>query len=169
MRKPSTNSFQPSIPESSPTSSGTVESIVVVVGTVKYTAPEGCKDEASDVWSLGMVVCELAMLRYPYPDGPESLTVIINEDEAPRLSDPHPSKEQLREFIAQTLIKDSSLRKKTRQLMAHKFLWTPCSDQMDFARWLRDYPASRLTEQMVQDRDQRLPGCPEVQAQGRFG
>lgn len=67
------------------------------VGTVTYMSPERLKGEAyfsdTDLWSLGLLLIECAMGRYPYPDpndevqelGYWELMQYITHKESPKL------------------------------------------------------------------------------------
>lgn len=106
-------------------------------GTKKYMAPDESQSMDSDVWSLGLVICELAMMRYPYDTASTAWEVIIDVQPEPRLSEDHPA--ALREFVELTLKKLPG-RATTEFLKGHAFLWTPRSDPMEFSSWLENLP-----------------------------
>jgi serine/threonine protein kinase len=109
-------------------------------GTRKYMAPDSHQSFASDVWSTGMVVCELALLRYPYDIGNAAVEVLIDVLPEPRLPESDETGEHpkaLREFIELTLVKEVQIRATTESLLDHPFLWTPRSDPVDFESWLQ--------------------------------
>ena len=94
-------------------------------GTPLYVAPEVVRRDpwtpASDVWSLGVTMFEVATRTLPWDGarGNEDLFDRIESEEAPldRLDDP-----QLRDLIARMLEKDPGLRATLAQVMDHP--WT---------------------------------------------
>ncbi|KAJ1506296.1 MAP kinase kinase (MEK) [Coelomomyces lativittatus] len=102
------------------------------VGTSAYMSPERIKGESysvqSDVWSLGITLMELAIGRFPFPEGDEPvqlavfelLEYIVNE-EVPRLPKGIFS-EPFEKFVHVCLTKDSNKRPTPSQLMHHSFI-----------------------------------------------
>eukprot|EP00931_Biecheleriopsis_adriatica_P003612 TRINITY_DN105408_c0_g1_i1.p1 TRINITY_DN105408_c0_g1~~TRINITY_DN105408_c0_g1_i1.p1 ORF type:complete len:341 (-),score=64.41 TRINITY_DN105408_c0_g1_i1:180-1202(-) len=97
------------------------------VGTVTYMSPERClgKDYsfASDIWSVGMVILELATGKYPFADI-ASFPVLFDhlcERDEPRL-DPEIFPPELIEFDAVCLTRDVSHRWDTGQLLSHPYI-----------------------------------------------
>lgn len=107
------------------------------VGTCAYMSPErfdpdtyGNNDRsyngyASDIWSLGLTLCELYMGHFPYlPEGqrPDWATLMcaICFGEPPIL--PETASKEFRSFIECCLQKDSSKRWTSSQLLGHSFL-----------------------------------------------
>lgn len=113
-----------------------VSQCVSWVGTVTYMSPERIKGDAysydSDVWSLGLVLMEVALGRFPYSAAPsdgstplplgfwELLDFIVSEP-VPQLPAEQFS-EHFRSFVAACLAKEPGQRPKLSDLLAHPFL-----------------------------------------------
>eukprot|EP00877_Chromochloris_zofingiensis_P000601 jgi/Chrzof1/10541/Cz05g02170.t1_MAPK2 len=103
------------------------------VGTVTYMSPERIRGDCyafnTDVWSLGLVLLECAVGRFPYPPPGEAITTLgfwelleyIVVEPAPRLPANQFSPE-LVHFIDQCLQKDAAVRATAPQLLQHPFL-----------------------------------------------
>lgn len=143
------------------------------IGCQSYMAPERIKGDgrnsrttyttASDVWSLGLTLVEVAMGVYPYP--PETFTNVfaqlqaIVDGDTPTL--PYPSKETItvtspagvrsdlelgectygddsRDFIAQCLRKIPEQRPSYAELLEHPFLQQDEArkDEVDMREWV---------------------------------
>lgn len=146
------------------------------IGCQSYMAPERIRGDprnalntytvASDVWSLGISLVEMAMGAYPYP--PETFTNMfaqlqaIVEGRPPEL--PHPSKEpvhvtlpsgqtidlelgtceysaEARDFVAQCLHKIPEQRPTYAKLLEHPFITR--EHTVDMAAWAADAHAKR--------------------------
>lgn len=103
------------------------------VGTTTYMSPERCLGEeysfASDVWSVGLVIYELASGSYPFKDANSfpALFHYVCESPEPRL-DPELYPPPLCEFAALCLTRDLAHRPDTPSLMSHPFVtkaWLP--------------------------------------------
>jgi len=111
------------------------------VGTLTYMAPERCMGEdyslAADVWSVGMVIYELASGQYPFED-PASFPALFEqlcEKPEPRLDvAKHP--EQLCDFVALCLTRELAKRPDAVALTDHLFLTRDVGSQGDLALWL---------------------------------
>jgi len=111
------------------------------VGTVTYMSPERCTGNdysfASDIWSVGMVLFELATGKYPFgnvgnfPD----LFVNLTENPEPRL-DVNVFPASMCEFVAMCITRDVALRADTQLLLQHDFVQGAERYQEEFAAWL---------------------------------
>lgn len=115
------------------------------VGTVTYMSPERCLGQdyalASDVWSVGMVIYELATGRYPFSDI-SSFPVLFEhlcEKPEPRL-DPVQFPPELCEFVANCLTRDVSKRPDTNTLLGRDFVCKGVVSNECFAEWLKTLP-----------------------------
>jgi len=103
------------------------------VGTVTYMSPERCLGEeyslASDTWSVGMVIYELACGRYPFTNI-ESFPALFEQlcdKPEPRL-DPALNPPELCAFVGYCLTRDLKYRPDTRSLCQDIFVTAcPCS------------------------------------------
>jgi mitogen-activated protein kinase kinase len=119
------------------------------IGCQSYMAPERIKGEsqnqvstytvASDVWSVGLSIIELAKGCYPYP--PETfanvfaqLTAIVNG--APPTLPPGYS-DDANDFIAKCLLKDPNARPTYGELLEHPFLLADKDSDVDMAGWVQ--------------------------------
>jgi len=127
------------------------------IGCQSYMAPERIKGEsqnnlgtytvASDVWSLGLSMIELAMGRYPYP--PETyanvfaqLTAIVH---GPPPELPEEYSEDAMDFTRQCLRKEPEMRYTYSQLLEHPFLVTDRTREVDMIGWVSGAMAHRAT------------------------
>ncbi|KDQ21838.1 hypothetical protein BOTBODRAFT_214628 [Botryobasidium botryosum FD-172 SS1] len=118
------------------------------IGCQSYMAPERIKGEsqnnlgtytvASDVWSLGLSIVELAMGKYPYP--PETyanvfaqLTAIVHGP-PPELPDEY--SEDAMDFTRQCLRKEPEMRYTYSQLLDHPFLVSDRERDVDMVSWV---------------------------------
>lgn len=93
----------------------TVAMAATFVGTATYMSPERALGQdysyASDIWSVGMVIYELATKTYPFPSitsFPILFDYLCTRPE-PRL-DPAKFSPELCEFVEKTLIRDTTFR-----------------------------------------------------------
>eukprot|EP00743_Colponemidia_sp_Colp-15_P004194 GILK01004524.1.p1 GENE.GILK01004524.1~~GILK01004524.1.p1 ORF type:complete len:343 (-),score=56.17 GILK01004524.1:116-1144(-) len=113
------------------------------VGTLTYMSPErilgGSYNYSSDVWSLGMIVVELAQGRYPYKSAKNYLEVVENvvNGQEPRLAEPAYSAE-LCDFVTKCLQKDPAARASPVALAAHPFITMYSEAEGDVCSWVRD-------------------------------
>eukprot|EP00884_Botryococcus_braunii_P017139 jgi/Botrbrau1/4108/Bobra.152_3s0056.1 len=97
------------------------------LGTVTYMSPERINSRPysypSDIWSLGLVLVECAMGRYPYDaqGGPLQLMIQVIQDPAPTPPESEYS-EEFRDFVRSCLHKDPFSRPTAEQLMKHPFI-----------------------------------------------
>uniref|UniRef100_A0A2I2ZBA4 mitogen-activated protein kinase kinase n=1 Tax=Gorilla gorilla gorilla TaxID=9595 RepID=A0A2I2ZBA4_GORGO len=98
-------------------------------GCRPYMAPERIDptyDVCSDVWSLGITLCELATGRFPYPKWNsvfDQLTQVVKGD-PPQLSNSEENKfsPSFINFVNLCLTKDESKRPKHKELLKHLFI-----------------------------------------------
>lgn len=109
------------------------------VGTLLYMSPERCEGEdysfSSDIWSIGMVIFELATGRYPYKKGafPVLWDQLMNEPE-PRLpAGEYPA--NLCDFVASCLVRNVSRRSDAEALEQHPFVRQGLPSIKDLAAW----------------------------------
>ncbi|CAO3647222.1 unnamed protein product [Cunninghamella blakesleeana] len=112
------------------------------VGTSSYMSPERILGSPysvkSDVWSLGIMIIELATGKFPFPPDGDTLSIfemlqhIVNEP-VPTLSDKYPA--QLVGFVGQCLIKDEKLRATPSDLMKHDYLKSLQKEKCDLQKW----------------------------------
>merc|ERR1719321_2492779 len=112
------------------------------VGTQTYMSPErvrgseaGGYSYSSDIWSLGVLVYELATGSHPFTSERLSFPVLffnLCEKPEPRL-DPDTHPKVLCDFVACTLVRDVARRAEVDALMKHSFICTDCADQQEFA------------------------------------
>lgn len=102
-----------------------------MVGTPYYLSPEIIEDQPynfkSDIWSLGVVLYEMATLKHPFDA--ESLVILASKilrDDYPPV-DPGYS-EDLKRLISVMLGKDASSRPVVKEIMARRFLRKPMED-----------------------------------------
>mmetsp|Transcript_32893 Transcript_32893/g.71780 ORF Transcript_32893/g.71780 Transcript_32893/m.71780 type:complete len:335 (-) Transcript_32893:169-1173(-) len=111
------------------------------VGTVTYMSPERCIGESydlhSDVWSVGMVIFELATGKFPFTDISTfpALFEHLCEKPEPRL-DPGLFPPLLCDFVALCLTRDVSQRPNAPTLCAHDFVNRDVPTQAELAAWL---------------------------------
>jgi len=115
-------------------------------GTQLYMSPERIVGEdygtGADIWSLGLMVYELAAGKHPFPpisSVPVLFDILIHRPE-PRLDPNEGFSPELCDFVAKCLVRDPSKRASAVQLQAHPFLIReapPMASQVDFARWIR--------------------------------
>lgn len=99
----------------------------------RYMAPERINpskerqgyDIRSDVWSLGITMCELSIGRFPYEESPGNFFMQLKrvcEDDPPRLPDGPRFSDEYRDFIVQCLQKDYQKRPNYSALMKHPLM-----------------------------------------------
>ncbi|KAG8904233.1 hypothetical protein FRB99_002053 [Tulasnella sp. 403] len=119
------------------------------IGCQSYMAPERIHGEAqnkqgtysvsSDVWSLGLSIIELAMGKYPYPPEMYSnvfaqLTAIVHGP-SPRM--PHGYTEEANDLVDQCLLKEPDRRATYARLLAHPWLVSDASREVDMVGWVQ--------------------------------
>ncbi|EAS05692.2 plant dual-specificity MAP kinase kinase family domain protein (macronuclear) [Tetrahymena thermophila SB210] len=117
--------------------SANLESAVEVknwVGTVTYMSPERFRGQAytanTDIWSLGLTICECALGTYPYFDSNQyekkenlsfwELLEYFNMKPAPRL--PENYSEEMKDFVAKCFKKSPLDRPHSHDLLNHEMV-----------------------------------------------
>jgi len=107
-----------------------------------YMAPERCMGEDlsfnCNIWSMGVIVFELAAGRHPFASAMTSFPVLFEalcERPEPQLDGAeHPA--DLRDFTASCLMREVALRPDCAALKAHAFLAVDAGAKDEFALWL---------------------------------
>ena len=92
---------------------------------------------SSDIWSVGLVIYELATGKEPYGEGDDFLTQItkIVENDEPRLDNNIFSKE-LCDFIEKTVKKEQENRADVDELLNHPWIVGHDKDVDSISQWL---------------------------------
>lgn len=123
----------------------TVAMAATFVGTATYMSPERASGQdysfAADIWSIGLVLYELATGEYPFPaitSFPVLYDFLCTKPE-PRL-DAEVYPEDLCSFVALGLNRDQSKRPDTEALLGHPFLAQCDKPQEVFRLWVEKVP-----------------------------
>ncbi|KZO98851.1 kinase-like protein [Calocera viscosa TUFC12733] len=131
------------------------------IGCQSYMAPERIQGEsqnnlgtytvASDVWSLGLSMIEMALGKYPYP--PETyanvfaqLTAIVH---GPPPELPPGYSQETEDFVALCLRKDPAQRPTYAELLEQPFLVNDKSREVDMVGWVANAIEHRDTHRTV--------------------
>merc|ERR1719162_727579 len=101
------------------------------VGTPSYLSPEICKNNPygtkSDIWSLGVVLYELAVLKVPFQAGnlPAMALMICTKEPMPL---PEPFSEQIQSLVKAMLQKDPAKRPPVSDVLHSSFVQTFLSE-----------------------------------------
>eukprot|EP01062_Namystynia_karyoxenos_P001468 TRINITY_DN10500_c0_g1_i1.p1 TRINITY_DN10500_c0_g1~~TRINITY_DN10500_c0_g1_i1.p1 ORF type:complete len:1277 (+),score=379.67 TRINITY_DN10500_c0_g1_i1:108-3833(+) len=105
-----------------------------VVGTPLYMAPEACSGNAisgSDIWGVGITVCQMLTGRVPYvfsesdPYVPTSFIYRLKQDASLRPVLPSLAEvdsPEVVDFVSLILVREANLRPSAEQLLTHVFL-----------------------------------------------
>jgi len=98
-----------------------------IVGTPYWMAPELIDgypyEKAVDVWSLGIMIMEMAEGLPPYFEHkPQKATELISQQGAPPLKNEKKWSKEFKEFLSLCLIYNPKIRSTVEQLLAHQFL-----------------------------------------------
>lgn len=111
------------------------------VGSRSYMSPERITGKKysypSDIWSVGLVIYELATGEEPYGSGSDFLTQItkIVEEQEPRLNENYFSKEFC-DFIEKTVKKEPEKRANIEELLKHPWIVGHENDKDSVPKWL---------------------------------
>mmetsp|Transcript_24858 Transcript_24858/g.31637 ORF Transcript_24858/g.31637 Transcript_24858/m.31637 type:complete len:427 (-) Transcript_24858:87-1367(-) len=102
-----------------------------IVGTPYWMAPElirGCEyDDKVDIWSLGIMLMELAEGEPPYMDYPPLRALfLITTRGIPGLKEPEQWSKEMISFLDKCLIKEPQARPTANELLEHPFLQKAC-------------------------------------------
>lgn len=130
------------------------------MGTKIYLAPEKCCGTGdpyglpSDIWSVGMVLYELATGAHPFRSArtfPEITRLLLEEPEPRLLEDGgHPA--SLRSFVSRCLTREVCDRADAQDLLVHSFLEEDGGEmvsQQELSVWLQDQFARRHAQDYV--------------------
>lgn len=111
------------------------------VGTVIYMSPERINGKkysySSDVWSLGLMLIELATGRYPYPKTNTYIEMVENIMTMPDPSLPRTFTEEFRDFVSHCVKKLPEQRWSVIQLAAHPWVLKFSQSQANISAWAR--------------------------------
>eukprot|EP01089_Gocevia_fonbrunei_P008430 TRINITY_DN2010_c0_g1_i3.p1 TRINITY_DN2010_c0_g1~~TRINITY_DN2010_c0_g1_i3.p1 ORF type:complete len:347 (+),score=48.46 TRINITY_DN2010_c0_g1_i3:198-1238(+) len=102
-----------------------------IVGTPYWMAPELIRgqnyDTKVDVWSLGIMVMEMAEGEPPYMEFPPLRALfLITTKGIPDLKEPEKWTKEFRDFVAKSLEKDPEKRPSATELLKHPYLKSAC-------------------------------------------
>ncbi|BFZ57445.1 MAP kinase kinase (MEK) [Savitreella phatthalungensis] len=122
------------------------------VGTSTYMSPERIQGAAysvkGDVWSLGLMLVELATGQFPFGDramGVLDLLQLIVREPAPTLS-PATFPAELVGMVAACLKKDPSERASLRELLNSEFVSAAKKQRVDVAKWAKSTQGFRKVD-----------------------
>ena len=122
-----------------------------VVGTPSWMAPELISgrpyDTKVDLWSLGIVLLELAEGEPPYlKENPMKALYLIASQPPPEFSEPSKWSEEMNDFIRRCLVKNPEERADCDELLAHPFMTpTESNSKIAFSSFLQDWVQSRIS------------------------
>ena len=104
---------------------------------------------SSDVWSLGLIIYEMATGIFPYQDGNDFLMQITKIVEGPEPTLPNNSyySPELQNFVVRCLKKDPNERDSVIELCNHPWILQSCSQEGDISEWLAELFDYNLLEQ----------------------
>lgn len=114
------------------------------VGTKTYMSPERIMGEeysySSDIWSLGLVVYELATGQFPYNFSKVYIEHVdsILKDPEPTLPDDGIYSPELQNFITRCLKKNPKERDSAVELCAHPWILKYSDDEANISQWLAE-------------------------------
>jgi serine/threonine protein kinase len=112
------------------------------VGTMSYMSPERLDGKpygfSSDLWSLGLLVIELATGEYPYVKRNKFFEMISNilHSPEPTLPDNGLYSVELRDFLKLILSKDPKLRSPAAELMKHPWFIKNAAFNPNVSEWV---------------------------------
>ncbi|CAG9316555.1 unnamed protein product [Blepharisma stoltei] len=120
-----------------------------VVGTPSWMAPElvvgSDYDTKVDIWSLGIVLLEMAEGEPPYlRENPMKALYLIASAAPPRLQNRTKWSEDFKSFVEQCLVKEPNERASSDTLLTHPFIVNVPSDaEQQFSRFLNEWAQSK--------------------------
>ena len=128
-----------------------VDSAVVIGGTPMFMAPEVARGEeqggASDIWSLGCTVVEMATGGVPWPSVEDPFSVLYHiaySSEVPEI--PCFLSEEARDFLGKCLRRNPQERWKASELLKHPFIGKLCSNNKEVLESNSSSPTSVLEQ-----------------------
>jgi serine/threonine protein kinase len=114
------------------------------VGTKNFMSPERIVGKeysySSDVWSLGLIIYEMASGIFPYQDGNDFLMQItkIVEGPEPQLPNNGCFSQELRNFVVRCLKKDPNERDSVIELCNHPWILQYTQQEDEISDWLAE-------------------------------
>eukprot|EP01029_Cantina_marsupialis_P026325 TRINITY_DN704473_c0_g1_i1.p1 TRINITY_DN704473_c0_g1~~TRINITY_DN704473_c0_g1_i1.p1 ORF type:complete len:676 (+),score=228.14 TRINITY_DN704473_c0_g1_i1:108-2135(+) len=104
------------------------------IGTPQYMAPEMIKradeettevgyDRKADIWSVGVVIIEMATGSPPWPQAPHAIYKLCMTEDIPKF--PEELSDDAHDFLAQCFRRDPMHRPEANELLLHPFLEAP--------------------------------------------
>ncbi|XP_020097071.1 mitogen-activated protein kinase kinase 1-like isoform X1 [Ananas comosus] len=130
------------------------EERITVTGTCNYMSPERISNAKygykSDIWSLGLVILECAIGRFPYVPSEEEgwsniyelLETIVNQPPPSATDEFSP---EFRSFISSCLQKDPKRRMSSLQLLGHPFIEKYNEESIDLQSLVSDLQSPNNT------------------------
>mmetsp|Transcript_14513 Transcript_14513/g.14609 ORF Transcript_14513/g.14609 Transcript_14513/m.14609 type:complete len:116 (+) Transcript_14513:965-1312(+) len=102
-------------------------------------------DTKVDIWSLGIVLLEMAEGEPPYlRENPMKALYLIASAAPPRLSNRTKWSEDFKDFVEQCLVKEPNERASSDTLLTHPFIINVPSDaEQQFSRFLNEWAQSK--------------------------
>lgn len=126
---------------------------VSYVGTKNYMSPERIEGKkysyASDVWSLGLVIFELATGEFPFKNDKNDMLLLLNAllyEKEPRLPDDGKYSNELRNFIERCLQREPEDRDTVIELICHPWIREYAFQKGDVAEWLSKLYSYKLVD-----------------------
>jgi len=111
------------------------------VGTMIYMSPERIHGKkysySSDIWSLGLMIIELAKGSYPYPKASTYIEMIENIMTSPEPNLPNGFSSEFKDFISNCVRKNPEERWTTVQLAAHPWVLKYSQSEINLPSWVR--------------------------------
>jgi len=111
-------------------------------GTQTYMSPERLDglpyNHVGDIWSVGVMLIELATGKYPYPHGNFlEMREYINNESTPNVPSDGSYSPEFQDFIAQTLTKNYKKRPSAIELMRHPWILKNNLLEVDLEEWIK--------------------------------
>lgn len=110
------------------------------VGTMIYMSPERINGKrysySSDIWSLGLVLFEIAIGKFPYPKPSTYIEMMETIMNSPELVLPDTFSPEFQDFISKCIKIDPDQRQSAIQLSAHPWILKYSDREVDICGWL---------------------------------
>ena len=95
----------------------------------------------SDIWSLGLIMLELIMGEYPYPNSTNYFQLLhtITDGDVPKVPEDAGLSDDLRDFVSKCLSKDPAKRPTVTELQEHPWMKQYDADEMDISMKLEEF------------------------------
>ncbi|CAG9323638.1 unnamed protein product [Blepharisma stoltei] len=111
------------------------------VGTMIYMSPERINGKtysySSDIWSLGLMLVELAVGKYPYPKANTYIEMIEHIMTSPEPTLPDTFSAEFKDFLSHCVKKVPEQRWSTVQLCAHPWVLRYSQSEVDLPGWIQ--------------------------------